>query len=138
MPIQPAPASEDIPLALDDRQLLELCDHTLNRTDFTHLGTKFEGKVRDSYVKDDRRTIVVSDRVSAFDVVLGTVPLKGQILNQMAAFWFQKLSDLAPNCPMDCAVTSDSRSPCSPQPPRPRWAPTTKSPPGPKSSRAGS
>ena len=97
MPIQPAPASEDIPLALDDRQLLELCDHTLNRTDFSHLGTKFEGKVRDSYVKDDRRTIVVSDRVSAFDVVLGTVPLKGQILNQMAAFWFQKLSDLAPN-----------------------------------------
>ncbi len=84
-------------LALDDQQLLELCSQTLDRTDFVGLGTKFEGKVRDSYVKDGRRTIVVSDRVSAFDVVIGTIPLKGQILNQMAAFWFQKLSDLAPN-----------------------------------------
>ncbi len=93
----PLSAPEDNPLALDDRQLLELCDQTLDRTDFSGLGTKFEGKVRDSYVEGDRRTIVVSDRVSAFDVVLGTVPLKGQVLNQMAAFWFQKLSDLAPN-----------------------------------------
>ena len=76
---------------------MELCAQTLDRTDFSGLGTKFEGKVRDSYVQDDRRTIVVSDRVSAFDVVLGTIPLKGQILNQMAAFWFQKLGDLAPN-----------------------------------------
>ena len=76
---------------------MELCAQTLDRTDFSGLGTKFEGKVRDSYVQDDRRTIVVSDRVSAFDVVLGTIPLKGQILNQMAAFWFHKLGDLAPN-----------------------------------------
>ena len=84
-------------MALDDQQLLELCNQTLDRTDFSALGKKIEGKVRDSYVQGDRRTIVVSDRVSAFDVVLGTVPLKGQVLNQMAAFWFQKLSDLAPN-----------------------------------------
>ncbi|MCS5636392.1 MAG: phosphoribosylaminoimidazolesuccinocarboxamide synthase [Myxococcota bacterium] len=89
--------SEDMILALDDRQLLELCSRTLDRTDFSTLGTKFEGKVRDSYVDGDRRIIVVSDRVSAFDVVLGTIPLKGQVLNQMAAFWFQKLIDLAPN-----------------------------------------
>lgn len=89
--------AEDMILALDDRQLLELCNRTLDRTDFSTLGTKFEGKVRDSYVDGDRRIIVVSDRVSAFDVVLGTIPLKGQVLNQMAAFWFQKLIDLAPN-----------------------------------------
>jgi phosphoribosylaminoimidazole-succinocarboxamide synthase len=89
--------SEDTTLALDDRQLLELCEQTLDRTDFVEFGTRFEGKVRDSYVKDGRRTIVVSDRVSAFDVVVGTIPLKGQILNQMAAFWFRKLGDLAPN-----------------------------------------
>ncbi|HIL81325.1 MAG TPA: phosphoribosylaminoimidazolesuccinocarboxamide synthase [Myxococcales bacterium] len=84
-------------MALDDAQLLELCSKTLDRTDFPELGKKFVGKVRDSYVNADRRTIVVSDRVSAFDVVLGTIPLKGQILNQMAAFWFRKLGDLAPN-----------------------------------------
>ena len=41
--------------------------------------------------------IVVTDRLSAFDVVLGTIPFKGQVLNQMAAFWFEATADLAPN-----------------------------------------
>jgi phosphoribosylaminoimidazole-succinocarboxamide synthase len=40
---------------------------------------------------------VVSDRVSCFDVVVGTIPLKGQILNQMAAFWFDQTREIAPN-----------------------------------------
>ncbi|MBW2228839.1 MAG: phosphoribosylaminoimidazolesuccinocarboxamide synthase [Deltaproteobacteria bacterium] len=84
-------------MTLDDRQLEELCSRTLERTDFPELGEKHTGKVRDSYVKGRGRTIVVTDRVSAFDVVIGTIPLKGQILNQMAAFWFHKLSDIAPN-----------------------------------------
>jgi phosphoribosylaminoimidazole-succinocarboxamide synthase len=84
-------------LALDTALLVDLCSKTLDRTDFDQLGRKHAGKVRDSYVKDGRRTIVVSDRVSAFDVVLGTIPLKGQVLNQMAAFWFHKLADIAPN-----------------------------------------
>ena len=38
-----------------------------------------------------------TDRLSAFDVVLGTIPFKGQVLNQMAAFWFEATADLAPN-----------------------------------------
>jgi phosphoribosylaminoimidazole-succinocarboxamide synthase len=84
-------------LALDDGQLLELCSQTLEESNFSELGRKYEGKVRDSYVDGDRRTIVVSDRVSAFDVVIGTIPLKGQVLNQMAAFWFHRLSDIAAN-----------------------------------------
>ncbi len=84
-------------MALDDGQLLELCSQTLEESNFSELGRKYEGKVRDSYVDGDRRTIVVSDRVSAFDVVIGTIPLKGQVLNQMAAFWFHRLSDIAAN-----------------------------------------
>src|SRR2546423_2818980 len=70
---------------------------TLERTDLPELGAKYEGKVRDCYVQDGRRTIVVTDRLSAFDVVLGTIPFKGQVLNQMAAFWFEATADLAPN-----------------------------------------
>src|SRR5215471_17301910 len=70
---------------------------TLDRTDFPELGEKYEGKVRDCYVRDGRRTIVVTDRLSAFDVVLGTIPFKGQVLNQMAAFWFEATANLAPN-----------------------------------------
>jgi len=40
---------------------------------------------------------VVSDRVSCFDVVVGTIPLKGQVLNQMAAFWFEQTREIARN-----------------------------------------
>lgn len=84
-------------MAIDPKLLQELCSRTLDETDFPELGTKHTGKVRDSYVRGGQRTIVVSDRVSCFDVVVGTIPLKGQVLNQMAAFWFHKLADVAPN-----------------------------------------
>jgi phosphoribosylaminoimidazole-succinocarboxamide synthase len=84
-------------LGIDMTLLRDACTRTLERTDFHGLGRRIEGKVRDSYVKDDRRTLVVTDRVSAFDVVLGTLPLKGQVLNQVAAFWFEKTRDVARN-----------------------------------------
>src|SRR5689334_13410081 len=70
---------------------------TLDSTDLAIPGEKYEGKVRDCYISGGRRTIVVTDRLSAFDVVLGTIPFKGQVLNQMAAFWFEATADLAPN-----------------------------------------
>jgi phosphoribosylaminoimidazole-succinocarboxamide synthase len=70
---------------------------TLASTDLPALGAKYEGKVRDCYVRDGRRTIVVTDRLSAFDVVLGTIPFKGQILNQMATYWFRATESLVPN-----------------------------------------
>jgi phosphoribosylaminoimidazole-succinocarboxamide synthase len=84
-------------LGIDMTLLRDACGHTLERTDFHGLGARVEGKVRDSYVKDGRRVLVATDRVSAFDVVLGTIPLKGQVLNQIAAFWFEKTRDVAPN-----------------------------------------
>ena len=84
-------------MTFDDAMLTELSESTLEETDFEGLGTRYVGKVRDSYVNDDRRTIVVSDRVSCFDVVVGTIPLKGQILNQLAAFWFEKTRSAASN-----------------------------------------
>jgi phosphoribosylaminoimidazole-succinocarboxamide synthase len=84
-------------LPIDPGLLRAQCAKTLERTDFAALGTKYEGKVRDCYVRDGRRTIVVTDRISAFDRVLGTIPFKGQVLNQIAAFWFEKTRDVAPN-----------------------------------------
>ena len=71
--------------------------HPLERTDFPSLGKKYEGKVRDNYTADGRRTIVVTDRISAFDRVLGTLPLKGQLLNHVAAWWFEETKQIAPN-----------------------------------------
>ena len=84
-------------MGIDLGLLRELCAHTLDHTDLPALGRKSEGKVRDSYVRGDRRTLIVTDRVSCFDVVVGTLPLKGQVLNQVAAFWFERTRQIAPN-----------------------------------------
>ncbi len=58
-----------------------------------------KGKVRDiSAVGDDKMMIVVSDRLSAFDVVLpDPIPKKGRVLTELANFWFQKLAHVVPN-----------------------------------------
>jgi len=57
------------------------------------------GKVRDNYaVGDDRILMVASDRISAFDVIMGEpIPGKGELLTKMALFWFAKLGHLCPN-----------------------------------------
>lgn len=56
------------------------------------------GKVRDVYELGDDLLMVASDRISAFDVIMpDPIPEKGVILNQLSAFWFQKLADLGPH-----------------------------------------
>jgi phosphoribosylaminoimidazole-succinocarboxamide synthase len=84
-------------MGIDPILLRDQCKKTLARTELPELGPRFEGKVRDCYVKDGKRYLVASDRVSCFDVVVGTIPFKGQVLNQLAAFWFEKTKDVAPN-----------------------------------------
>ena len=71
--------------------------YTLNATDFPDLGKKYEGKVRDNYTKDGKRVIIVTDRLSAFDRVITTIPFKGQVLNQISEFWFKNTSDIIGN-----------------------------------------
>ncbi|HKE14380.1 MAG TPA: phosphoribosylaminoimidazolesuccinocarboxamide synthase [Kofleriaceae bacterium] len=71
---------------------------TISRTDFDGLGDKYEGKVRDCYITGDgRRIIVVSDRLSAFDRVITTIPSKGHVLNRIAEHWFKETAHIAPN-----------------------------------------
>ena len=70
---------------------------TLAATDMPALGTKYEGKVRDCYVRANERVLVATDRLSAFDVVIGTIPFKGQVLNQLALYWFEETAHIAPN-----------------------------------------
>lgn len=84
-------------MAIASELLRRQCGRTLVRTDFPELGTRQEGKVRDSYVEGGRRILIATDRVSCFDVVVGTIPFKGQVLNQLAAFWFDRTRELAPN-----------------------------------------
>jgi len=61
------------------------------------LGRVTRGKVRDMIDLGDRLVLVATDRISAFDHVLGTVPFRGQVLNQLAAWWFEQISDIVPS-----------------------------------------
>ena len=65
----------------------------------TSLPLLARGKVRDNYaVGDDRILMVASDRLSAFDVVMGEpIPGKGELLTRMALFWFERLAGIVPN-----------------------------------------
>ncbi len=84
-------------MAVDEAILKEQLTHTIESTRFEKLGERYEGKVRDNYTKDGKRFIVVTDRISAFDRILGTIPFKGQVLNRLAAWWFDKTKDVAKN-----------------------------------------
>ncbi|GMQ80971.1 MAG: phosphoribosylaminoimidazolesuccinocarboxamide synthase [Rhodothermia bacterium] len=73
-------------------------DRTLDGTEFNDLGERYEGKVRDTYTFHGQIALVTTDRISAFDHVLRqTIPFKGQVLNQLAAYCFEKTSDIMPN-----------------------------------------
>ncbi len=71
-------------------------NQTLNKTNFK-IGKKYEGKVRDNYTINGKRIIITTDRISAFDRVLCTIPFKGQVLNQTVAFWFEKTKNIIKN-----------------------------------------
>lgn len=68
----------------------------LTQTDL-NLGEKKIGKVRDSYASDDKMILISTDRQSAFDRILASVPFKGQVLNQTSAWWFKQTQNIIPN-----------------------------------------
>ncbi|WP_370320090.1 phosphoribosylaminoimidazolesuccinocarboxamide synthase [Oricola sp.] len=70
---------------LDDATIPELPNH-------------YKGKVRENYdLPDNQRLIIATDRLSAFDRILTAIPYKGQILTQIARYWFDNTSDICPN-----------------------------------------
>jgi phosphoribosylaminoimidazole-succinocarboxamide synthase len=67
-------------------------------TNFPDLHLHGRGKVRDIYRVDDHLLLVATDRISAFDYVLGSgIPDKGKVLTQLSAFWFERMGDLVPH-----------------------------------------
>ncbi len=90
---------EDV--VVSDERMAEELVGTLEQTSFAHLGVPHRGKVRDSYVDAGTRTIVTTDRQSAFDRVLGTIPFKGQALSEVANFWFAATADIVANHLLD-------------------------------------
>lgn len=74
-----------LPPTLDDATLPELPNH-------------YRGKVRDNYdLPDGRRILVATDRLSAFDIILASIPHKGRVLTATARHWFARTADICPN-----------------------------------------
>jgi phosphoribosylaminoimidazole-succinocarboxamide synthase len=73
-------------------------DDALQDATIPELPNHYRGKVRDNYdLPDGRRIIIATDRLSAFDRIITAIPLKGQVLTQIARFWFDATRDVCPN-----------------------------------------
>ncbi|HJU20554.1 MAG TPA: phosphoribosylaminoimidazolesuccinocarboxamide synthase [Stellaceae bacterium] len=73
-------------------------DDVLSEATIPELPNPYRGKVRDNYdLPDGRRIIIATDRLSAFDRIIAAIPLKGQVLTQIARFWFDRTRDICPN-----------------------------------------
>jgi|ERR1700691_3455759 phosphoribosylaminoimidazole-succinocarboxamide synthase len=77
-------------------QLRRFLSTTLDSTNFPDLGHKYVGKVRDVYTRGSQVILISTDRQSAFDKQWCTIPLKGQVLNQISNWWFDHVKDVMP------------------------------------------
>jgi phosphoribosylaminoimidazole-succinocarboxamide synthase len=83
---------------LDQTTLRQYIPQALTGVDLDWPHGRERGKVRDIFLlPDGRRIIVTTDRLSAFDRILTAIPFKGQVLNQLSAFWFAGTADIIPN-----------------------------------------
>lgn len=69
----------------------------LKETNFSNLGERKVGKVRDIYFQPDKLILVATDRHSSFDRIIAHIPNKGAVLNLSSAFWFRETADIVPN-----------------------------------------
>jgi len=83
---------------LDREALAAHLGNVLSDATIPELPNHYRGKVRDNYdLPDGRRIIIATDRLSAFDRILTAIPCKGQVLTQIARFWFDATRDVCPN-----------------------------------------
>jgi len=82
---------------IDSQTILQALPNVLKTIDIPDLGKKYQGKVRDFYITENQRVLITTDRQSGFDVLLGYVPYKGAVLNQLSAFWFEETRDIIDN-----------------------------------------
>jgi len=81
---------------IDSKTIESQLKNTLTETDLP-LGKKYRGKVRDVYTTDERMIMITTDRQSAFDRILASVPFKGSVLTMTSKFWFDSTEDIIPN-----------------------------------------
>jgi phosphoribosylaminoimidazole-succinocarboxamide synthase len=82
----------------DAADLTPFLHYTLAEAALGELPNYYRGKVRENYdLPDGSRILIASDRISAFDVNLAVIPLKGQVLTGVARYWFNETRDICPN-----------------------------------------
>jgi phosphoribosylaminoimidazole-succinocarboxamide synthase len=92
--VRSKPSSCMLPHAAIENQL----DATIRETHLPIAGVRYQGKVRDTYRVGNVLVLVTTDRISAFDHILRqTIPFKGQVLNRLAAYFFERTKDIIPN-----------------------------------------
>lgn len=84
-------------MALSVEEIISHFDYTVDKTTIPWGEKMHVGKVRDTYRIHGKRVLITTDRQSAFDRMLTCVPFKGQVLNRIAAFWFEKTKHIIPN-----------------------------------------
>jgi phosphoribosylaminoimidazole-succinocarboxamide synthase len=82
---------------LTHEQLIAAIPDALDSVEVEGWGPKLPGKVRESYAQGDRRLLITTDRVSAFDRILGLIPYRGQVLNQLSLWWFEQTQNIVAN-----------------------------------------
>lgn len=82
---------------IDKKTIIKNIPNAITEANFPKLGKRSKGKVRDWYIKDNLRILIATDRISAFDKVLGAVPFRGAVLNKLSEFWFEKTRDIVQN-----------------------------------------
>lgn len=86
---------------IQSKTILNAIPHVLKTVSLLGLGKKHQGKVRDFYILKDKRVIITTDRQSSFNYIIGYVPFKGAVLNQLSAFWFTKSKKIVNNHVVD-------------------------------------
>lgn len=82
---------------IDKKTIIKNIPNSVDKISFSKLGKHSKGKVRDWFVKDNLRILIATDRISAFDKILGVVPFRGAVLNKLSQFWFEKTRDIVKN-----------------------------------------
>ncbi|MBN1955912.1 MAG: phosphoribosylaminoimidazolesuccinocarboxamide synthase [Anaerolineae bacterium] len=86
------------PVVIDENTLLTTIPHALRELSLPWPHPHRSGKVREAFaLPEGRLLLVTTDRLSAFDRVLAAIPFKGQVLNQLSAFWFAQTADVVAN-----------------------------------------
>ncbi|MBI3443516.1 phosphoribosylaminoimidazolesuccinocarboxamide synthase [Candidatus Woesebacteria bacterium] len=82
---------------IDKKTIIKNIPQAITGVSVRGLGEKHSGKVREWFVKDNLRILIATDRISAFDKVLGAIPFRGAVLTKLSEFWFEKTRNIVKN-----------------------------------------